>query len=354
MDRSRIIELLARKMAGEANSSELEELASLISRYPDSVYYEELLGQLWQESPVENEHDTDDLYQKHLQKYAADFNPDLLLPEIYPDEEPSGKKSYKAFATIAICLVALSSLLYLTKSTAAKTDTQIVAGKGVRKNVRLPDGTMVWLNSDSKLSYSRQIARQKKRIVHLQGEAFFDVAHRDHQPFIVKTDRMSVKVLGTAFNVKDYAVENSSEATLLRGSIELSVNERAQQKILLNPSEKFALVDGQGKKGGNSPHSTDMTMTIAHVLPVTIGDEQYIEETSWKDNTLVFKNETLEELKPRLERWFNVKIHIESARAGSYRFTGAFKKEEIREAMTAMQLIKPFTFNLKEHDLIIY
>lgn len=354
MDRSRIIELLARKLAGEANSSELEELASLISRYPDSVYYEELLGQLWEESPAENDLDMDTLYQKHLRKYAADFDADLLLPGTYPDEEPSTKKSYNAFATIAICLVALSSLLYLTKRTVAKTDTQIVAGKGVRKNVRLPDGTMVWLNSDSKLSYSNKISQQKKRIVHLQGEAFFDVAHRDHQPFIVKTDRMCVKVLGTAFNVKDYALESSSEATLLRGSIELSVNERAQQKILLNPSEKFALVEGRSKKNGKAPRSADMTMTIAHVLPITIGDEQYIEETSWKDNTLVFKNETLEELKPRLERWFNVKIHIESSQAGSYRFTGAFKKEEIREAMTALQLIKPFTFKLKEHDLIIY
>lgn len=341
MDRSRIIALLTRKLAGEANSAELEELAALISRYPDSIYYEEILTQLWAEKPAENEPDTAALYQAHRQKYAADFTPENTIAELPAPERTATKKiAPMALAAVTGFLILSCSLFYVLRH--KETTMQIIAGKGIRKNVTLPDGTRVWLNSESKLAYASDMLQQGKRIVQLQGEAFFDVAHRHRQPFIVKTGRLSVTVLGTAFNVKDYALEQRSEATLLRGAIELSVNERPAQKILLNPSEKFALEEHR------------MTITIAHVQPVRIGDEKYIEETSWKDNTLVFKNKTLAELKPRLERWFNVKIRIESDRAKAYRFTGAFKKEDIREAMTAMQLIKPFTFKLRDHDLIIY
>lgn len=358
MYKNRIIELLARKLAGEATQSELEELNDLITKYPDSVYYEEFLAQVWVNPDEQTDvPDVDQAYLQHKLKFSEEFN--------QTDEQPksfSFKKYRNAIAIAAVLLVIVSiSLFYYSRVDKFAPDTQIVAGKGIRKKIKLPDGTLVWLNSDSKLSYESDINRKKRRVVYLVGEAFFDVAHRKSQPFIVRTDKICVKVLGTAFNIKAYPVDKKSEATLIRGSIELSVNDRSEQKILLSPSEKFALVEEKENKkvvhskSNNLPElPKDITLMIQHVVPVRIGNNEYIEETSWRDSQLVFQNESLEDLKPKLERWFNVQIKFEIEPPKSYRFTGVFKNETIEETLKAMQLIKPFNFKLKEHDLIIY
>ena len=341
MDKSLIIALLSRKMAAEATQEELEQLRLLIEENPDAIYYEEILQELWENNSDSQmpQSDLDQIYASHRQKYKADF---IINPV---EEIPAGRHGYLHITGILLMFVVFSVLcfgLWQKKEQLSPHDTHIVAGKGIRKKVVLPDGTLVWLNAGSKLSYDTGFNQQKIRQVFLIGEAFFDVAHRKSQPFIVHTEKISVKVLGTAFNIQAYPGENKSEATLIRGSIELSVNDQSGQKVILNPSEKFAF-------------STEKkTMVIDHVEPVKIGNDEYIEETSWKDNQLVFQNETLEDLKPRLERWFNIQISIRSEQPKHYRFTGVFKNESINDALMAMQLIKPFTFKLTRYDVIIY
>jgi len=355
MSKNRIVELLARRQAGEANQSELDELRELAEQYSDSVYYEEFLEQLWLN--VQDDTDTPDLdrvFRQHKLKFAEDFEPAAERPKV------TGFGKYKNWIAIAAVFAVMVSagIYFFSRTNQFEPNTFIVAGKGIRKKIKLPDGTMVWLNSDSKLFYNSNINKQQKRMVYLVGEAFFDVAHHKSHPFIVRTDKICVKVLGTAFNIRAYPVDRKSEATLLRGSIELSVNDRSEQKIILSPSEKFALVENKkenpGKTAGDRPAQKDITLTIQHVVPVRIGNNEYIQETSWRDSQLVFQNESLEDLQPKLERWFNVKISFNNEQPKSYRFTGAFKDETIEETLKAMQLIKPFHFKLEEHDLTIY
>lgn len=339
MDQSIIIVLLTRKMAGEATQEELEQLKLLIESNPDSIYYEEILQELWENTAQESNFSSnlDELYLLHKLKYNDDFNPVESLP--------AKRSAYFGMATIALGVISMLVVflaLWQKKYPKPNPTTQIVAGKGIRKKVVLPDGTLVWLNAGSTLSYKSNFNQQKLRKVFLIGEAFFDVTHRKAQPFIVNTEKISVKVLGTAFNIQAYPDEGKSEATLIRGSIELSLNDKSGEKVILNPSEKFAFT------------SEKKTMVINHVEPVKIGKEEYIEETSWKDNQLVFKNESLQELKPKLERWFNIEISIRSEQPKDYRFTGVFKNETINDALTAMQLIKPFTFKLTAYDVTIY
>jgi transmembrane sensor len=341
MDISLLITLLSRKMAGEATQEELAQLRLLMEQYPDSIYYDEILQELWADT-----HDTnyqvpnvDDQYRQHLLRYSDNFTPS-------PTESLTAKAlSYLGIACLALGVI-VSSLFLINfwhkEIPLAYHPVEVTASKGIRKKILLPDGTLVWLNAGSKLSYNNDLGKQKLRKVFLSGEAFFDVAHRKSQPFIVNTEQISVKVLGTAFNIQAYPEDRKSEATLLRGSIELSVNAQSAEKVILNPSEKFAF------------SSEKKTMVINHVEPVKIGKEEYIEETSWKDNQLVFNNESLQELRPKLERWFNIQISIRSEEPKNYRFTGVFKNERIDEALAAMQLIKPFTFKLTRYDVIIY
>ena len=360
MDNSRLIELLTRKWADEATQAELAELSVLMDQYPDAVYYEEFFIQLWHKSAPVDLSDVEISYQAHKLKFCKDF----------AQEEPvsiNGRGlavDKYLLAGFAVCLLFFFGLFYVSSRQPDGRDTQIVSGKGIRKKLKLPDGTLVWLNAASKLTFDSDINNKKVRIVHLEGEAFFDVAHAKDRPFIVYTNKAAIKVLGTAFNIKAYPSEKCSETTLLRGSIEFSVIGQPDQKIRLNPSEKIALKEDQStfnkdqvavnKSQLGSNNGQKLTLTIKHMNTVKIGQTDYIEETSWKDNSLVFNNETLEQLKPKLERWFNVTIQINSDRAKAYHFTGIFKNETINQALTALQLIKPFTFEQSAHDVTIY
>lgn len=374
MDNNRIIELLARKKANEATPRELEELHELLTSFPDALYFDEVVSEIWaQEQGIDGmtEEELNAFYQAHKIKFSKDLafnsgttevNPAAFVADtptkINPIKLNSWFQKYSSLLGVAcgIFIIAMASFFYL-KNNAKEFDTEVSCGKGTRKKIQLPDGTLVWLNAESSISYDSHLAERTQRIVRLVGEAFFDVAHQHNKPFIVHTQDLSVKVLGTAFNVKAYAKDNGTEATLLRGSIELSMNDKPAEKIILKPSEKFATHTQQknnSNKSGKQQQDLPLDLMVESIVPLRISGSEYIEETSWKDNVLVFQNESLEDLKPRLERWFNVHIELGETIPSDYRFTGVLKNENIKEALTAMQLIKPFHFKLKADDVIIY
>ena len=185
----------------------------------------------------------------------------------------------------------------------------------------------------------------------MTGEAFFKVAHDKKRPFIVKTNKIAIKVLGTEFNVKDYPGDRESETTLIKGSIELTINDRSEQKFLLKPSEKFALTKRSEKPADKDSSSVLM---IENISPVKVGNEEYLEEISWTENMIVFQNESFEDLLPKLERWYNVRIILDDPTIRSYRFTGVFINENVIQALEAMQLIKSFNYKLTDNEVKIY
>lgn len=358
MDKNRIIELLTRKIAGEATRIELEELNRLMSDHPETLYYQEVLKEMWQQ-PVEGIH-IGKIFRNHKLKYQDEFE-FVEEPEEQKLNFQNGYKKYRQLLSAVCVLLIVSFVGFLffypeTQSSSELQTTEIMSGKGVRKKVILPDGTKVWLNDESKLSYDPEMNKKHERSVQLSGEAFFDVAHDKSHPFTIKTIKYNIKVLGTAFNVRAYPSEKKSETTLIRGMIELSVNNQSHEKIVLKPSQKFSLIEKENSKRNDlKVEANEVRLVIENIEPVKIADKKYIEETSWVENKIVFQDESLEELVPKLERWYNVSIHIESEEVKSYHFTGVFTKESITEALSAMQLIRPFNFTFKgeDHDLII-
>jgi transmembrane sensor len=348
MHESRIVELLTRKIAGEATSEELGELSYLLTKYPDAVYYEALLDQVWDLGQEGSQSDLDEAFDKHKLSKLDDLDFEIKEGGIY-----SYLKNHALVISI-ITFIIFSTSLYFSKYyhfATKEVRVDIYAAKGIRKEIKLPDGTYVRLNSDSKLSYDLDMQSQDQRDVILIGEAFFKVAHDKKRPFIVKTNKVAIKVLGTEFNVRDYPGDKESETTLIKGSIELTINDRSDQKFLLKPSEKLALVNNINhnlKKGASS------VLMIDNISPVKLGDQEYIEEIAWTENKLVFENESFEELMPKLERWYNVKIVLNDPTIKSYRFTGVFIKENIIQALEAMQLIKSFHYKSIENEIKIF
>lgn len=348
MDEHRIVELLTRKIAMEATPEELGELSYLLTKYPDAAYYNALLEQVWEFGERDKKANLDETYKNHKLKFKGELDFEIRTKSM----TSYFKKPVYIVATLA-CVLFFVSVYYLSfyQPVTKHERIEIIAGKGIRKEIKLPDGTLVRLNSDSKISYEIDMQNMDQRDVSLTGEAFFKVAHDKERPFVVKTSKIAIKVLGTEFNVKEYPGDQESETTLLKGSIELTVNGRSDQKFVLKPSEKFALVEKKEKQADKNSNSVLM---IENISPVKLGDQEYIEETSWIENKLVFQNESLEDLIPKLERWYNVRIILNDPTIKSYRFTGIFINENINQALEAMQLIKSFNYKLTENEVKIY
>jgi transmembrane sensor len=349
-----VVQLLALKLSGEATQDDLDELEQLILEKPDTVYHDEVLKELFQKK--EDEVDVEQYYIRHRLKYQdrLQFEKDAITPS----SKSASTKMFLAAGSLFLLLLSVSFLFFYKSKPqpGAETNTKITSGKKVRKNIILPDGTRVSLNSNSELLYDKDMNTKQVRSVILIGEAFFDVSHNKSRPFIINTNKISIKVLGTAFNLKAYPEDVETEATLLRGSIELSVKNRNVKSVRLKPAQKFALIDNctNNITPSLSMPTTGVKIKVENTAPVQVEGKEYAEEVAWIENKLVFRNQSLREMKPQFERWFNVKLEIKNKDINSFHFTGVFTNENVAQALTSLKLIRPFNFKIKKHDVIIY
>lgn len=176
----------------------------------------------------------------------------------------------------------------------------------------LPDGSVVWLNSGSKLRYPITFNRQRREVT-LSGEGYFAVHHNPKQPFDVTTpDGLTVQVLGTKFNVNAYEGETSTEVTLEEGIVDVAVPSR-QGSIRLQPSEQLRYDK------------------LSHQL--TKQQVDVYSKVAWRDGLLIFRNATLEEVFDRLERHFNVNIHFMNHTGEEYRYRATFRHETLPQIL---------------------
>jgi len=355
MEHKRIIQLLTRKLAGEATPKEIEELNRLMTLFPEAVYYEETLKQITLKNELEEEIDVDRAFALHQQQYNYEFAG--YQEETLTSKGNRIKRWLIAASFLAACSVASYYFIHNQQKQALSygPTTEIACGKRMRKKIILPDGTQVWLNTNSRIQYDDAMLQKDHRDVKLYGEAFFDVTKDKKHPFVIHTQKITIKVLGTEFNVKAYPDDHITETTLIRGLIELSLNSDPQQRILLRPKEKLALKENVLPKHIDESDNNQIhnKMVIENIEPVEISNKDYVEETSWMENKLVFKDESFKELVPRLEKWYNVSFQINNKEAENYRFTGILENETITQALSEMQLIRPFKFKLTANDKVI-
>jgi ferric-dicitrate binding protein FerR (iron transport regulator) len=205
--------------------------------------------------------------------------------------------------------------------------------KGQKKEIILPDGTQVWLNADTKISYHRKF-RGRTREINLTGEAYFSVVRDTTRPFIVTTFQLDIKVLGTVFNVKSYPDDKTSETTLVSGSImiEKKDKETEDKPVILSPKEKAVY------------SSTRNDIAVEKVNP-----EKNI---YWKSGKLNFDNDPIDLVVKKLERWYGIKIKFETPPEDTCgltdRYTMIINDENIEEVIRLLQLTSPFTFKISD------
>ncbi len=226
---------------------------------------------------------------------------------------------------------------------------------GERKSFQLPDGTKVMLNAGSTLRIPANFSHASREIS-LEGEAFFDVARDARKPFVIHTNLMDIKVLGTAFNIKAYPADASTETTLLTGSVEVLVKDGNNKKFILHPSEKI-IVPNTLKTGSQSGQVRRKAVAAGEsykIKPLSFnkGDSSLV-EISWTESRLAFDGNSFEEIALELERWYNVSIRFEDESIKDFRFTATFDKKTIVQVLNALQLSRPFGYRQEEDGQIV-
>jgi ferric-dicitrate binding protein FerR (iron transport regulator) len=316
---------------------------------------QQLFTQWWNAAATES---SDGLQQEQFRRIidrSRAAQQDIDIAEINRTISLHRRKRHLKFAAAAIfvgfILAGISSVLIHQRNVQPDKylqDNEIVTQRGTKTKVQLPDGTQVWLNSDSRLTYKGNF-NGKLREVSLEGEAYFDVVKNPKRPFIVHTSAINIKVLGTAFNVKSYSQDATIEATLVRGLIQVEKNnDVSASKILLRPNEKLVYSKSDNiMSSGTHSSPTKVPNTLQRIaistMPVNIADSSR-QETSWVYGKLLFNGDSFTTLAEKMERWFNVKIVFNNEKVAGYRFTGVFRNENIDEALQALQLIAPFDY----------
>ena len=205
----------------------------------------------------------------------------------------------------------------------------MASAPGVITKTTLPDGSQVWLNSQSSLTYPQRFAK-KHRTVTLSGEAYFDVISDEKHRFNVVTPQKNVvSAYGTEFNVNSYADYENSEVTLVEGNVELSTSQ-SNSKINLNVNEKAILNNNTGSV------SVDITDTYV--------------DTAWKDGKMIFRRARLDQVAKKLSKKFGVDIVLQGDKLKEYEYTATFVDESIEDILDLLKMSAPITYKINKQE----
>jgi transmembrane sensor len=369
---NRIWVLMSRRLSDEATEAEAEELRSLLEQSPDEEYLFGVLHSYFTGTPslIEDKTGEDAGVEERFRRIVD-------LPARDPYNENDKKDSVRrvrrrrsigyAAAAAAILFLVVGARQLLSRRGAARAAThlarteEVLARAGTRTTLVLPDGTRVWLNSNSKLRYDSGFNSSDREVV-LEGEAFFDVIKNAAHPFIVHATSLDIEVLGTSFEVKSYPQDATVETTLFRGAIEVRRKGNPNTaRVILKPNEKlvFSKVplpqsDGygqaSGRREGDHPEATGIA--VNYIQP-NLPDSEKV-ETAWMYNRLVFDGDNFGELAEKMERWYDVRIVVRDTALNHYHFGGVFQNESIEEALKDLQMTATFTYTIDGKKIELY
>jgi len=331
--------LLAKKICGEATAEEIQELEELMRVHSEYHYAAQHIQDIWGLSCKEDTLAAEESLIRHLNRMKKMGI--ALTNEGGPVEtRPNRYKKKILLIGIGGIGVAAAALFFLvrplnhtTLPIVAKT-SEVSTKMGSTSKLLLPDGSTVWLNAGSKLVYNKDFG-STSREVSLVGEAFFDVTHMPDMPFVIETQVMKVKVLGTRFNIKAYPNDSTTETSVLRGRVEISPLKRPEQKFYLGANDKLILsnvqVRNQKEPGNKIPVALWGNITYSKKDSTVI-------ETSWVENKLIFDDEPFSSVAAKMERWYGVTINFADKKVEDIHLTGTLVNERIQEALEAFQI----------------
>lgn len=346
----KLYDLIARKLSGDATLAELQELEALLQSAPAFQMLHDQLLQFPQLDAGVTKDITDQAYAtQYVKMLYAGGSSQYPTPVVAPKAPSAGifRLPFLKFAAVAaslFCLVLLGSTLFSDDNnhfaSNGKTEHDHTKPANGKSKLTLPDGTIVYLNANSHLQYDGEFNKTSRDVV-LTGEAYFDVAHNPKKPFIVHTSKAAIRVLGTRFNVKNYDGE-LWETTLLQGKIEMYLNDKPEDKLQLEPSQKVSIAAPAPREGKDK--TRDLKISVTEIKPL----EDNVVETAWMADKLVFVDKPLIDIVKDLERRFGIAVRFQSETSKQQRYTGAFDQIELKEILQILDLSNPIDYELAD------
>ncbi|HSI78771.1 MAG TPA: FecR domain-containing protein [Lunatimonas sp.] len=264
---------------------------------------------------------------------------EIRLPKQIP-VVPMYRRTWLRIAIVLAIMLFPVYSLYFQKGEIASNETPEVKTitksnpTGQKSLIQLPDGSKVWLNSESRISYQEQFS-DSIRSVSLVGEAFFDVVKDTLRPFVVDLESLSVIVLGTEFNVSAFEGDKDLRVTLVEGSVEVSNN---GLNLILTP--------GTGLRYSKEKH--DYSEFSKKDNP-----ELFYKTTEWRNGKLIFDGGNFEDFVREIKRWYGVQVYVKGIPNSGWNIRAAFENELLTNVMDAVSYNKGFSYKLKDKELTI-
>lgn len=330
---NRVTDIANRFLAeNECSNQELKEFKAWLSSPVSQSEVESWLAEHWANSAEIDSNTLIETLFQQIQDYEKEnkSKSGFSLAEIL-------KVYQKVAAFLLIPILGLGiwfAVNQLTQSSVQYSET--IAPRGQKSKIVLADGTMVWLNSDTKIKYPGNFSKNQ-RDVYLDGEAFFEVTQNENQPFVVHTAGVNVKVLGTKFNVKAYSDEDQIETSLFEGKINL----------LINNSVSPDAIEKEVVPGQSFVYSKINQQLVPNRFPRD-------EIDGWKKNQLIFKDDTFSNLVRKVERWYNVKVLYDEKLFNDRRLTvELYEGERLERFMDIISLALSVDFKYEKGEIIL-
>jgi len=315
------------------------------------------------------------IYNKYRFDHRKAFNSFRYAASNY--KKPVSRRSffsgrlntYLTRAAAGLLLLGLGSVItyyIISYSQPLPSNYEVIVPVGSRSNIILADGTSVWLNAGSRLTYSGNFGENDRK-VHIEGEGYFEVNKQNGHPFTVITSQLQIVATGTSFNVKSYPEEGIIQTTLVSGSliIKRTNHKDRESGLLLEPNQQITyykessefILENESRdqpvsvKDRLIPEDTSVKRDLPKIVLRKGIDPDIF--TSWKDNRLIFDNETFSSIAVKFERRFGVRIVINDEEIKNKQFKGVFDEISMEQALTALQFASPFDFYIKNDTIYI-
>jgi ferric-dicitrate binding protein FerR (iron transport regulator) len=327
---SHINELLAGYFLGNLTAEQTGEINEWIAASEENRRYLMSMRDIWFSSLAADtsRYDSEKAYGRFLNRQTA------------ADGKTKTPRVKRLAWQIAAAVATLFLISYISFKQGSRhfenalTDIVIETPWGATTKTFLPDGTLVWLNAGSKITCSQGFGI-KERNIKLSGEGYFEVAQNERLPFNVLTDEMSVRALGTKFNVRNYSDDDEAEIDLLEGKVRINNLINKGENVNINPDRRLLMDKKSGK-----------------MFVSKINANNTIE---WINGYVFFDEELLGDIAKKLERSYNVKIIMETPELKQLRFYGNFirKKQSITDILDALASTGKMKYKIQNNEIVI-
>lgn len=330
--KNHIDKILTKWLTNSASPEELQILKDWVGQDEANLELIETLKKVWSEKTAE----------------PVLVNVDDRISEIWQrgvmkkPKRTLGRNLWAKYAAVIFLLVSSSfGIFYFSQMEKPRQDDQSLIlpsyvlnenKAGQKTKIFLPDGSLAYLNSSSRIKYLSGFLGNERRVI-LEGEAFFEVAKDKTKPFIVESRTVETVALGTAFNVNAFDDSKVIRVSLVEGEVKVNQMGNKGETVILNPGWELVVVP-----------ETRSFLEMPFDLEEVIG---------WKEGKLVFNQATLQEVSQRLERWYGVQIQIKGKVPENWKVTTVYQNQTLKNVLTDLQYSKKFAYEIDESEVTI-